>query len=67
MTAVAAQLARRHDEIRGRGADVVAIGTGDARYAGQFVEDDGIPYLVLVDYDARAARAASLTNASWWR
>ena len=60
-------MARRHDEIRGRGADVVAIGTGDARYAGQFVADTEIPYLVLVDDDARAAHAASLTNASWWR
>ena len=60
-------MARRHGEIRRRGADVVAIGTGDARYAGQFVADAAIPYLVLVDDDARAARAASLTNASWWR
>jgi len=60
-------LARRWDELRALGADVVAIGTGDVRYARQFVEDEGIPFLVLVDDDARAAAAASVTNASWWR
>lgn len=60
-------MARRHDEIRARGADVVAIGTGNARYAQQFVEDERIPFLVLVDDDARAAEAAAVPSASWWR
>lgn len=63
----AVQLAQRHDEVRRQGGEVVAIGTGDTRYARHFVEDEHIPYLVLVDDDARAARAASVTNASWWR
>jgi peroxiredoxin len=59
---------RRHlDTIRSRGADVVAIGTGDLRYARQFVEDEQIPYLVLVDDDGRAAEAASVPSASWYR
>jgi peroxiredoxin len=60
-------LARRYDEVRARGAEIVAVGTGDVRYARQFVLDERIPFLVLVDDDARAAAAASLTTASWWR
>jgi peroxiredoxin len=60
-------LRRHHDEIRTRGADLVAVGTGDVRYARQFVADEGIPYLVLVDDDGRAAGAASVPSASWYR
>ena len=41
-----------------QGVDLVAIGTGDQRYAGAFVRDEKIPYLVLVDDDAQAAHAA---------
>ena len=57
----------RHDEIKTLGADIVAIGTGDERYAAAFVKDEQIPYLVLVDDDARAAQAASIETASWFR
>ena len=39
----------RYDEITGLGGDVVAIGTGDRSYAGAFVRDERIPFLVLVD------------------
>jgi peroxiredoxin len=56
-------LRRRHDEIRGRGADVVAVGTGDARYAKAFVADEQIDYRVLVDDDGAAARAAGVSTA----
>ena len=42
------------------GGDVVAIGTGDARYAKAFVDDERIPFPVLVDDDGHAARAASV-------
>ena len=49
------------------GLDLIAIGTGDQRYAGAFVRDEKIPYLVLVDDDAKAARAASVNVASWYR
>jgi len=59
-----AQLRRRHEEIRSRGAEVVAIGTGDARYAKAFVADEQIEFPVLVDDDAAAARAASVRKAS---
>ena len=55
----------RYDEITELGADVVAVGTGDRRYAQAFVEEEAIPYLVLVDDDAAAARAASLRTLSW--
>jgi peroxiredoxin len=50
----------RYDEITGRGAEVVAVGTGDVRYAAAFRDDEHIPFPVLVDDDAEAARAASI-------
>ncbi len=55
----------RYDEIREFGAEVVAIGTGDAVYARAFVEDGDIPYPVLVDDAGAAARAASITRVSF--
>jgi alkyl-hydroperoxide reductase/thiol specific antioxidant family protein len=58
-------LRRSHHEITALGADVVAIGTGDVRYAKAFVADEEIPFLVLVDDQALAARAASVPRASW--
>ena len=57
----------RHDEITSLGADIVAVGTGDQRYAAAFVADERIPFLVLVDDDAQAAHAASLRTLSWFR
>lgn len=56
----------RYDEIRALGADVVAVGTGDVRYAEAFVRDERVPCCVLVDDDARAARAASVRRATPW-
>ena len=55
----------RYDEIRARGAEVVAIGTGDERYARDFVADEAISYPVLVDDDGRAARVAAVQAASF--
>ncbi len=57
----------RYDEITSLGADVVAIGTGDRRYADAFVREEQIPFLVLVDDDATAAHAASMRTASWFQ
>jgi peroxiredoxin len=57
-------LRERYDEITGLGADVVAVGTGDRRYAEAFVRDEQIPFLVLVDDDAAAARAARRRSAA---
>ena len=54
-----------YDEIRGRGAEILAIGTGDVRYARAFAEDEHIPFPVLVDDDGRAARAASVRSSSF--
>lgn len=53
---------RSYAEITSVGADVVAIGTGDASYARDFIADEHVPFLVLVDDDARAAAAASVTK-----
>ena len=61
----AAQLRDRHDDITGLGGRVVAIGTGDQRYAAAFVEEEHVPFLVLVDDDAAAATAASVRTLSW--
>ena len=63
----AVQLRDRYDDLQRQGIDLVAIGTGDERYAGAFIRDEKIPYLVLVDDDAKAARAASVGVASWYR
>jgi peroxiredoxin len=52
-------------EIEALGASVVAIATGDQRYAAAFVREEQIPFLVLVDDEAVAARAASLHTLSW--
>jgi len=60
-------LRERHDEITGLGADVVAVGTGDRRYAEAFRREENIPFLVLVDDDAAAARAASLKTLNWFQ
>jgi peroxiredoxin len=58
-------LREHHEEVGARGAAIVAVGTGDLGYARRFVEDERIPYLVLVDEDARAAAAAAVVDASW--
>ncbi len=57
----------RYDEILSTGADVVAIGTGDRRYAASFVREERIPFLVLVDDDGRAASAAAVRSVSFGR
>jgi len=60
-------LRAKHSEISELGARVVAIGTGDRRYAEAFVRDEQIPYLVLVDDDASAARAAAVRTLNWFQ
>ena len=39
---------------------MVALGTGDARYARAFIEEEHIPFPVLLDEEGDAARAASV-------
>jgi len=60
-------LRREHPDVTSRGADIVAIGTGDVRYAQNFVDHEQIPFLVLVDDEARAARAASVTKVNFFK
>ena len=57
----------RYDEIQELGAEVVAIGTGDAAAAGAFVEAQGVPFPVLADEDARAAKAAQIARVGFLR
>ena len=57
----------RYDDITGRGAEVVAIGTGSVRHAAAFVADEHIPFPVLVDDEARAARVASVRRVGLFR
>ena len=54
----------RYGDITASGAEVVAVGTGDVRYARAFVEQEDIPFPVLVDDNGDAARAASLGRLS---
>ena len=49
------------------GGGIVAIGTGNRRYAESFVRDERIPFLVLVDDEASAAQAASVRTLNWAR
>ena len=53
-----------YEDIKAAGADVVAVGTGNQRYARRFVEEERIPFPVLVDDHAHAARAASVDPGS---
>ena len=56
----AAQLRRHEDRITDKGARLVAVGTGDVRYARAFIEQEDIGFTVLLDEDGAAARAASV-------
>jgi peroxiredoxin len=54
-----------YDEIKRTGAEVVAVGTGDVRYAQAFVADEQVPFPVLVDDAAAAAGAASVRKVNF--
>jgi peroxiredoxin len=54
-----------HDDITAKGAEVIAIGTGNQDYASAFVNDERIPYPVLVDDNAAAANAAAVKSSSF--
>jgi peroxiredoxin len=54
-------------EITDHGADVVAVGTGNVKYAEAFVADEHLPFPVLVDDDARAARAAAVRSVGFFK
>jgi methylphosphotriester-DNA--protein-cysteine methyltransferase len=59
-----AQLREHQSEIKGRGANLAAIGMGDSHYARAFREETGITFPLLVDVDRAAYRAAELKSAN---
>ena len=56
-----------YEEITGLGGEVIAIGTGDQRYAADFVAKDHISFPVLVDDDAKAAQSVGLPRVNPFR
>jgi peroxiredoxin len=56
-----------YDEITAKGGEVIAVGTGNVAYAQSFVADEHLPFPVLVDDDARAARAASVRSVGFFK
>jgi len=54
-----------YERISSAGAEVVAVGTGDQRYANAFVTDEDVPFPVLVDDKAEAAHAASVRKVNF--
>ncbi|MGI9648229.1 MAG: peroxiredoxin-like family protein [Acidimicrobiia bacterium] len=51
----AGQVRDRYEEFLAAGAGVTAIGTGGKQYAMAFIEDEGVPFPVLLDEDGSAA------------
>jgi peroxiredoxin len=60
----AAQLRGSYEAIRAAGAELVALGTGDVRYAKAFIADEEIPFPVLLDEDGQAADAAKVKKGN---
>ena len=54
-----------YDEIKGLGGGVIAIGTGSVKYAASFVEDEHVPFPVLVDDHSHAAKAAQVKRVNF--
>ena len=56
---------REHEqEFRAKGANLAAIGLGDANYARLFREETGITFPLLIDADCKAYKAAELKKAN---
>lgn len=51
--------------MQAKGAEIIAIGTGNKGYANAFVSEEHIPYPVLLDDDAAAAGAAAVKVSSF--
>jgi peroxiredoxin len=63
----ATDLRERYADITAQQGEVVAVGTGSRRYAAAFVEEEKVPFPVLVDDDGRAARAASVQKVHFFK
>lgn len=59
-----AQLREREQEFRVQGANLAAVGMGDAVYACRFREQTGIDFPLLIDEHRLAYRAARLRSAN---
>ena len=56
---------REHEqEFRSKGANLAAIGLGDANYARLFQKETGITFPLLIDGERKAYRAAELKKAN---
>lgn len=51
-----------HDDVKRRGAEIVAVGNGSPKHAREFVESEGVPFLVLTDPSRKTYRAAGLAS-----
>ncbi|MEX1005108.1 MAG: peroxiredoxin-like family protein [Acidimicrobiia bacterium] len=60
----AGQVRDRYEEILATGAGVTAIGTGGKRYAKAFIEDERVPFSVLLDEDGTAAEIVGMKSTS---
>ncbi|MEN8238004.1 MAG: AhpC/TSA family protein [Actinomycetota bacterium] len=58
----AGQVRDRYDEFLDDGIGVTAIGTGGKRYAQAFIEDESVPFAVLLDSDGEAARIVEMNS-----
>jgi peroxiredoxin len=58
-------LREHYEEIRSLGGDVIAVGTGNVKYAASFVEDERVPFPVLVDDHSQAAHAAQVKRVNF--
>ena len=54
-----------YEEIQGLGGNVIAIGTGSVKYAASFVDDEHVPFPVLVDDHSHAAKAAQVKRVNF--
>ena len=59
-----AQLREHQQAFREKGAQIAAIGLGDAHYARLFREDTGITFPLLLDEQRQAYRVAGLRSAN---
>jgi len=57
-------LREHQQEFRAKGANLAAIGLGDANYARLFREETGITFPLLVDAERQAYRAVELKKAN---
>jgi len=57
-------LREQQHEFRAKGANLAAIGLGDANYARLFREETGITFPLLVDVERNAYRALELKKAN---